>query len=248
METSDTETTTRAWKILYKFSGIAALLMIAIIIIQMVVFMTAPPPLEGSALDWFRLFQTNKLIGLIDFELLMVIYTILSIPITLSLYHALKRTDQAFTTLYVALSIIGVACFIAARPAFEMLWLSDQFVAATTAAQSSILLAAGEATLAAFHGTAFHVSYVLGSLTGLIISLVMLRSQIFSKATAYARIASSMFDFGLYVPTIGIFLSIFSVLFLFVWNIMIARRLFQLAQASSLPPVVKHPIGASPTI
>ena len=248
MERSDVETTTPAWKVLYRFGGIAALLMIGIIIIQMIVFMTVPPPLEGSAIDWFRLFQKNKLIGLIDFELLMLVYTIISIPVTLSLYHALKRNDQAFTALYVILSIIGVVFFVAARPVFEMLWLSDQFAAATTEAQRTIFLAAGEATLAAFHGTSFQVSYVLGSIAGLIISLVMLRSQVFSRATAYVRIASSVLDFGLYVPGIGLFLSIFSVLFLFIWNIMIARRLFQLARADSLHPLMKHPVEANPTI
>jgi hypothetical protein len=231
METSNVETTASHWKVLYKFGGVAALSMVGIIVIQLIVFMTAPPPLEGSAIDWFGLFQANKLIGLIGFELLMIIYVILSIPVTLSLYHSLRRTDQAFTALYVVLSLIGVMSFIAARPAFEMLSLSDQFAAATTEAQRSTLLAAGEATVAAFHGTSFHVSYVLGSLSGLIISFIMLRSNIFSKATAYIRIASSVFDFGLYVPTIGVFLSIFSVLFLFIWNIMVARRLFQLARS-----------------
>jgi len=235
METSNIEAIDLRWKALYKVGGVAALMMVGIIVIQMVVFMTTPPPLEGTAIDWFGLFQSNKLIGLIGFELLMIIYVILSIPIVLSLYHALRRTDPAFMALYVALSLIGVMSFIAARPAFEMLSLSNQFTAATTEAQKSVFLAAGEATLATFHGAAFHVSYVLGSLTGLIISIVMLRTNVFSKATAYVRIASSIFDFGLYVPTIGMFLSIFSVLFLFIWNIMIARRLFQLARTEALP-------------
>lgn len=230
MEASHIATANPAWKALYKFGAIAALLMVAIIIVQLIVFMTAPPPLEGTATDWFALFQTNKLIGLIGFELLMIIYTLLSMPLVLSLYHALKRTDPAFTALYVALSLIGVVCFVAARPAFEMLALSNQFAAAATETQRAGILAAGEATLAAFHGTTFHVSYVLGSISGLIISLVMLKSQIFSKATAYVRIASSIFDFGLYIPVIGVMISIFSVLFLFVWNIMIARRLLQLAK------------------
>jgi hypothetical protein len=116
-----------------------------------------------------------------------------------------------------------------------MLYLSNQFAAAATEAQKTMYLAAGEATLATFHGTAFQVSYVLGSINGLILSLVMLRSRIFSRATAYVRIASSVFDFGLYVPAIGIFLSIFSVLFLFAWNIMVARRLFQLARLAASP-------------
>jgi len=233
METTNSEATDPRWKVLYQLGGAAALSMVGIIVIQLIVFMTVPPPLEGTAIDWFRLFQKDKFVGLIDFELLMVVYTILSIPLTLALYFALRQTDQAFSTLFVLLGLLGVMCFIAARPAFEMLYLSDQFAVATTEAQKAAFLAAGEAKLATFHGTTFQISYVLGSINGLIISLVMLRSRIFSKATAYVRIASSVFDFGLYIPVIGVLLSIFSVLFLFAWNIMVARRLFQLARSSS---------------
>ena len=72
------------------------------------------------------------------------------------------------------------------------------------------------------------MSYVFGSLTGLIISVVMLRSNIFSRLTAYVRIISSVFDFGIFVPTIGIFISSFSAVLLLIWNILIARRLLQL--------------------
>jgi hypothetical protein len=230
METTNVAAADPRWKVLYQLGGIAALSMVGIIVIQLIVFMTVPPPLEGSAIDWFSLFQKDKLIGLIDFELLMIVYTILSIPMTLALYFALRSTDQAFSALFVLLGLLGVMCFIAARPAFEMLYLSNQFAAATTEAQKAIVLAAGEAKLATFHGTAFQVSYLLGSLNGVIVSLIMLRSRIFSKATAYVRLGSSLFDFGLYVPVVGTFLSIFSVLFLFVWNIMVARRLFQLAR------------------
>lgn len=232
MQATNIAATDPRWKAIYRFGGIAALSMVAIIVIQFVVFMTAPPPLEGNALDWFQLFQSNKLIGLIDFEFLMVIYTLLSVPLALALYFALRQTDPAFTALSVALTLIGAVCFVAARPAFEMLYLSDQFAAATSEAQRAIFLSAGEAKLATFHGTAFQISYILGSLNGLIISLVMLRSRIFSQATAYVRIGSSLFDFGLYVPGIGMYISIFSVFFLFAWNIMVARRLFQLAHSA----------------
>ncbi|HSL46087.1 MAG TPA: DUF4386 family protein [Anaerolineales bacterium] len=235
MEASNMEVTNPAWKTFYKFAAVAALLMVVIIVIQMIVFITAPPPLEGTAIDWFMLFQWNRLIGLIDFELLMIIYTLISIPMTLALYRALRQVNSALMTLYVVLSLVGVVCFIAARPAFEMLWLSDQYSAAMTEVERSNILAAGEATLATFHGTAFHISYVLGSISGLIISLVMLRSRVFSKATAYVRIGSSIFDFGLYIPTIGTYLSIFSVMFLLIWNIMVARRLIQLSDSTDTP-------------
>ena len=226
---ANTETDS-AWKPLYKLGGASALMMVTIIIIQIIVFIIAPQPLEGTVIDWFSLFQNNTLIGLIDFELLMIIYVFLSIPITLSLYILLRQANQSFTAIYLVLSLIGVVCFVAARPAFEMLSLSNGYAAATTDVEKTLYLSAGQTLIATFNGTSFHASYVLGSITGLIISLVMLKTNTFSKATAYVRIASSIFDFGLYIPAIGIFVSIFSVVFLFIWNIMIARKLFQLGQ------------------
>ena len=217
---------------LYRLAGASILIQVAIVIIQLIVFMIAPPPLEGTALHWFILFQKSPIIGLIDFEILMVLYTILCIPIAQALYSLLKQVNPSWTAIYLVLSILGVICFIAARPAIEMLQLSRAYAGAETDVQRTIFLAAGEAKLATFHGTAFYINYTLGSLTGLIISIVMLQTNIFSKGTAYIRIASSVCDWGLFLPGIGIFVAILSVLFLVVWNIMIARRLFQWAHTS----------------
>jgi hypothetical protein len=229
---SRAENGSSGWSSLYKLGGISSLLLVAIVIIQLIVFTIAPPPLDGTAIDWFILFQKNPIIGLIHFEFLMIIYVILCIPIVLSLYTLLRRVNPSWTAIYLILSLLGVMCFIAARPAFEMLHLSNGYDAAETEVQKAAFLAAGEAKVATFHGTAFYINYVLGSLTGLIISWVMLKTTLFSKATAYVRIASSLCDFGLVVPTIGMFIAIFSMLFLVIWNIVVARRLFQLANIS----------------
>lgn len=220
------------WKSLFVIGGMCSLLMVAIILGQFVVFLSAPPPLEGTAIDWFVLFQQNKFMGLLAFELLMVVYVILSIPLALALYAALRRTDQSFAAIYLALSLVGAMSFIAARPAFEMLALSEQYAAATADAQKFVFLAAGETLVAIFHGTTFQVSYILGSINGLILSVIMLRSSLFSKATAYARIASSVLDFGIFVPTVGLYLSLFSVVALLIWNVLVALRLLRLSRGS----------------
>lgn len=222
--------TEHTWKPLYKASGIALVAMVGIILIQMFVFMSAPPPYEGSAQDWFKLFQSNPLIGLVNFEVLMVLYVILSLLPTLALSALHRNTSPSFMAIYLALSLVGVISFIAARPAFEMLAISNGYTVAATDTQRSAFLAAGETMLATFHGTAFQVSYVLGSLSGLIISLVMLKANLFGQTTAWLRIASSICDFGLYIPVVGLYISLFSVFFLLAWNILVARRLFQLAR------------------
>ena len=218
------------WKGLYQAGGWIAIVLVAIILIQGAISMISPQPLEGTAIDWFKIFQNNGLLGLLSFEFLMVIYMILSLVIALALYIILRNTQRSLMAIYLALSFIGVMAFIAARPSFEMLSLSNQYTAATTDAQRAMFLSSGQSMVAMFHGTAFQVSYILGSITGFIISVVMLRSNIFSKKIAYIRIASSVFDFGLFVPGIGMYISLFSVLFLLIWNILIARRLFRLGK------------------
>jgi hypothetical protein len=215
------------FKLLNKIGAISSSFLVVIIIIQFIVFVVAPPPSEGAQ-AWFTLFQKDKLLGLVSFELLMVVYTILSMFVSLALSVVLLRTNKSLVVIYLAISLVGIICFIVSRPAFEMLSLSSQYTIAKTEIQKTTLLAAGENILAIFHGTTFYISYILGSIAGLIISIVMLQSKAFSKAAAYTRITSSIFDFGLFIPIVGLYISLFSVVFLLIFNILVARRLYKL--------------------
>ena len=114
-----------------------------------------------------------------------------------------------------------------------MLSLSSQYAAATTEAQRSLFVAAGQAMLAIYQGTAFDMSYVLLAVAPLIISVVMLRSKSFGKVTACVGIVANVLELGSFVPVIGVFLSLVSVVGLLIWYILIARRLFLLAQGAS---------------
>ena len=230
----DAETADSRWHLLYKVGGAAALFSVVIIPIQIIVYIASPPP--DTAIGWFNLFQDNKLLGLLAFEVLFIVNAALGITTTLALYIALRRANESFMAIALAFGLVGTVAIIIARPAFDMLYLSEQYAAATTDAQRAMFLAAGEAMLAIVNGTAFHVSYVLASINLLIIPVVMLRSNIFSKATAYIGILAGIFGFGLYVPKIGIILSIISVMpFYAIWYILIARRLFQLGHGEPIP-------------
>ena len=228
MNKSSAETVYSRWHWLYKIGGAAALFSLALIPIQLIIFITWPPP--DTASGWFTLFQDNVLRGLLSFELLFVVNAILGITTTLALYIALRRANESFMAIALALGLVGTMAIIAARPVFEMLTLSQQYAAATTDAQRTMFLAAGEMMLAVFNGTAFHVSYNLANINLLIIPVVMLQSKRFSKTTAAMGILAGSIGFGLYIPKIGIFISIFSVLFYAIWYILIARTLFQLGQ------------------
>ena len=216
------------WKPLYRVGGVAALITAVLIPLQIIVFIVWPPPLEGPASEWFTLFQDNWLLGLLGLDLLLIFDYVLLVPIVLALYVALRRTNASLMAVATALYFVAVAAYFASNTAFEMLSLSEGYSAATTEAQRSVYLAAGQAMLATFEGTAFQVSYVLASVAGIMIGAVMLRSDVFSRVAAYALIVGDVIGLGLYVPTIGIFLSVISVPVLWVWYILIARRLIQL--------------------
>jgi hypothetical protein len=228
------ETADGAWKGLYRVGAGAALISAVFIPIQVLVFIAWPPPLAGTAADWFALFQNHRLIGLIDLDLLLIAENVLLVPLLLALYVALRRTSESIMAIAMALGIVGILLFITANPAVEMLSLSDQYAAAKTDAERAAFLAAGQAGIASWQGTAFHVGYIVSSVVGLAIPAVMLRSTIFSRATAVLGILANAVGLGLYLPTIGIFLALGSVVFLELWYILLARRLFQMGQAVSL--------------
>ncbi len=234
MSESRVETADPRWNWLYKLGGAAALIMVVLIPIQIVVFIASPPP--SAVADYFTLFQNNRLLGLLDLDLLLIVDNVLAIALYLAFYVALRRASESFMAIATTLGLISIVLYLASREAtFTMLPLSDQYAAATTDAQRAVFLAAGQAMLAIYNGAAFHVSYVLGAAALTIISVVTLRSELFSKATAYLGIVANVLAFGLYVPVVGVFVSIFSVFFLWIWDILIARRLFQLGRRAGKP-------------
>lgn len=227
----DVETADPHWRWLYRIGGAAALFAAAMIPIQLTVFIIWGQP--ETALGWFTLFEDSKLAGLLAFELLLVISTALGIATTLALYVALRGVNESLMAIALVVGLLEAVAFIMARPAFEMLYLSEGYAASTSDAQRAMFLGAGEAMLATFNGTAFHLSINFFSIYFLIVSIVMLRSHIFGRVIAYLGILAALFNWALYVPQIGIFLSILSIVpFWAIWLILVARKLLQLARAT----------------
>lgn len=227
------ETAESRWRGLYRVGGAAALITSVITPISVAIFVAWPPPLEGSAIDWFTLFQRNELLGLLGLDLLFMAVYALLIPIYLALYVALRRSSESAMALAAGLGFVAIAVYFSSNPAFEMLSLSQGYAAATTDAQRALFLAAGEAVLASFQGTAFKVSYLIASAAGAIIGAVILRGNILSKVTGYARLLASVLGLGLFVPTIGVPLALSSVVFEWIWYMLLARGLFRLARRAT---------------
>jgi hypothetical protein len=219
------------WRALYRTAAVASLISAVLIPIQVGVFLAWPPPLDGTTLDWFTLLREHRLAGLIDLDLLLVADNMLLIPILLALYVALRPAYPSIMILAVTLGLVGVAMYLSSNPAIQMADLSDQYSAAATDTDRAAATAAGTAALATWQGTAFHAAYLLGSAAGILLGVAMLRGDVFSRATGWLAITANTVGLGLYIPRAGVFIAVFSVVFLEVWYVLIARRLHQLGRA-----------------
>lgn len=221
-----------SWKPLYRVGAAAAVAVLVLVPLQIAVYVAWPLPTTVS--DWFALFQAHGLIGLVDMDLLLIVDNVLLALMFVALYVALREASPSLMSIAVALELVAVTTYFSSNTAFEMLALSKQYAAATTEAQRMVALAAGQAMIATWQGSAFNVSYVLGAVVILITSAVMLRSQVFSRVTAYTGL---LFGLLSVVPAsagkLGIVFSLLSLVPMWLWLILIARRLFQLGRGAA---------------
>jgi len=233
------------WNVIYKLGGIAALSAVLVGILEILItFLPGGNTPQKTVLDWFMLFQKNPFMGLRNLGLLNIFLNVLAIPTYLALYAAHRKTsERPFAALATLISFLGIGVFFATNRAFPMLALSNQYVAATSDAQRAMLEAAGQSMLSvgASHSPGTFFAFFLLEAAGMLISIAMLRGGVFSKVNAYAGILGfaillvfeyfSSFISGLSNATM--MLSMFGGLLSMVWYILIARRLFQLAQSAS---------------
>lgn len=218
---------TYAWQTLHRVGGMAALAVLVLIPVQMVVFFLWPLP--SSVIGWFTLFHDNALVGLLDMDLLLIVDYLLLLGVFSALWASLRRAEESLMAIALILQLVATATYLASTVAFEMLTLSNQYATATTEVERSIFLAAGQAMLATWQGTAFDVSYVLSALAILTVSAVMLRSHhLFSETTGYAGLSAGVL--ALVPPTagtIGVIFSIVSLVPMVIWLALIAQRLLR---------------------
>lgn len=141
-----------------------------------------------------------------------------------------------------ALFLFGGAIYVSNNAAIPVFVLSGEYAAATTDAQRSALVAAGEAMLA--RGADFTpgslVGFLLPSVAQITISFVMLRGGVFGKPTAYIGLLgfTLLLVFTIwttFVPEalgMAMLIALPGGLLVMAWNVLVARRLFQLGRVS----------------
>jgi hypothetical protein len=229
---------------LYRSGGAAAYVVVVITLGVLIVFTVYPQPSTVSA--WFELFQSNKVIGLLDFWCLEVVMYMMFALVFLSLYIALREANQGRMAIAFTFSLLGVGIFLATNNPFTMLSLSNQYTIATTDAQRTTLLAAGQAVLANTGQRVvggFNVGLFLVSVAGLLVSSVMLQSTSFNKSMAYVGILAwslSLVDYLRQILTqsalIALLVIIPNAMMIFVWFAMVGRRLNKLGRPDGEKP------------
>jgi len=225
-----------SWSTLCRIGGVAAFFLMAYSLGTMVqlVVLGGPPSTANAA---FSLLQKSRWLGLLRLDLPTMLALPLYYLVFLGLFAALRRSDVAYATLSTLLAFVGVTLTLATPTALSLLFLSDKYAAATTEPVRVQLLAAGEAVLATdvWHGTGAIIGGLLLQSGAVLISAVMLRSNVFDRVVAYLGIVTHGLDLahGLLGPLAPgdsfVLMAMAGPLYL-IWLPLVGRRLLQLGR------------------
>jgi hypothetical protein len=241
-QNQSTETAASEWQSLCKIGGAAALIQLACLLMTIIVASTVGIEPKTAA-DYFTVLQNDRLVGFLRLDFPTLILISLFPLTTFGVYAALRRGHQAYAALATALIFVGTILALVNHSAFSMIHLSNLHALATTDAQKAQLLIAGEAVIASdmWHSTAGFLAGIFMQGGFVIISLVMLRGQEFSKGTAYTGLLSNGLDLihvfvALLAPSIATILLSIGGLFYLVWFPLLGRDLLKLGRNVSQEP------------
>jgi hypothetical protein len=219
------------WKDLYRIAGIAAIISEVIIFLGIVTYFIWPyAPGQETAESILLFLQSDRLGGLISLDFFLFVGNLFSITLFLAFYVSLKQVNESYALIALVLGLIAVTLLIPSRPIIEMFSLSRSYANADTPLAKSQTLAAAEALLALFSGTNWFMNTLIGSISLLISSLLMLRSNLYSRSIAYVGIFTNVVVCGFFIPVVGPILLFLSLPGYMIWYFQLARRFFQMAR------------------
>jgi hypothetical protein len=226
--------TNAQWRNFYKVDGFAALILLVYSLVTMVILgMIGGQPENAQAA--FDMLAQNRLAGLLRLDVLSVFIIPLYYLLFLGFFIALKRNHIAPIAVAALLGCAGLTLFLATPSVFSWLALSDRFAVASSEAEKSMLLAAGEAILASdmWHGTGALVGGLLLQTGMVLASVCMLSGNVFGKATAWVGVVTHGLDLlhilvWFFLPDIGNILMYVAGPLYLVWFPLLARDFFRL--------------------
>jgi hypothetical protein len=233
----------KQWKFIYKIGAVTTIIVLCGIILDMVVgIMTGGniAELPQTAIGRYIQFKETPLLGLYNLDLLNIINQIILIPSVFALFAVHRGTHKPTALIALILFLVGTTIFVAGNTALTMLDLSQKYFATSSEEQRTLLAAAGEAMLAkGSHGSlGVFMGFALPTFANALMSCVMLKGDIFSRANSYFGIFgnSLMVIYIIMVtlmPSVERMALVFAMpagLLLMTWMIMFAIKLLKMSK------------------
>jgi hypothetical protein len=233
----------RQWETIYKIGAVTTITVLCGIILDMVVGTITGgniAELPQTAIERFNQFKETPLLGLYNLDLLNIISQIIIIPSIFAIYAVHRDTYKPSALLALILFLVGTTIFVTSNTALTMLDLSQKYFAASADEQRKLLAAAGEAMLAkGSHGSlGVFIGFALPTFANALMSFVMLKGNIFSRANSYIGIIGNslmviyviMVTFMPSVEKMALVFAMPAGLLLMIWMIMFTIKLFKLSK------------------
>jgi len=229
-----------SWRGLYRAGGVSAILFVVPVLVAIVLVVVAPPPLNADGATTLQYVASHKALYILE-QALWLAPSVFALVVFLALFLALKHLNKSYAALGALAGIVSWALTLAlpvtGGGAPVLVYLSDHYMAATTAAQHTAFATAAEVFLAENNSTG-----AVGILTPvgiLILSLVMLKG-VFPKGVAYLGIvtgALGIFSEALR-PILGPGYFVYGLL-LPTWFLAVGWTLYRLGSSNSHSRVAK---------
>ncbi len=242
VERSSGETVTGpdpSWRGLYRAGGVSALLYVVLTFAVPVVlgFITPQPPSAGGVATFaggvaiLQFIASNGSVFILE-QALIFGPSVLAMVVFLALYMALKHLNKSYAAIGALLAIAAaVLTLVTFSIMGGLVYLSGEYVAATTAAQRAAFTTAAEGLIAVHN--AMIADGILFTIGILIISLVMLKG-VFQKGVAYVGIVTGVLGIVSEAlrPILGPGYIVYGVLLL-IWFIAVGWKLYRLGLSSA---------------
>jgi hypothetical protein len=219
-----------SWRSLYRAGGVSAVLFVVLVLVAIVLVVVAPPPLNSDGATTLQYVASHKVLYLIE-QALWLASSVFALVVFLTLKH-LNKSYAALGALAGIVSwALGLALPVTGGGAPVLVYLSDHYMAATTAAQHTAFATAAEVFIAENN-----ITTAVGILTPvgiLILSLVMLKG-VFPKGVAYLGVVTGALGIVSEVlrPILGPGYFVYGLL-LPIWFLAVGWKLYRLGSSSS---------------
>jgi len=225
---------------LFQIGGVSAIAQFVTILLMLAVtaILGGKPT---SAEVYFTAYQASPGLVFLRGDFLVMVLIVLYLGTVPALYLALYHQSPVWVGFAAIFSLITTIGAIYTETSFSLLHLGERYTTAASEAERAAITAAWEAVMASdlWNSTAAYLGGIFLQGSGVVFSLVMLRSRDFSKVTATSGLLGNAFDLIQHVlhpfaPSISAPIQMFMGIFYFVWFPMLARDFFRLSKGERI--------------